>query len=114
MLGMYVPDRFALKSSQVQDGMGLYTARRVRKVGDRRPGPARRGALPRIAAGPCRAQPCSASARPERAEPVVASARPAEGERGALRGFPLLLSHFVPTLLRSSGFVWRAPGPTAR
>ncbi|XP_068960987.1 PR domain zinc finger protein 5 isoform X2 [Petaurus breviceps papuanus] len=31
MLGMYVPDRFALKSSQVQDGMGLYTARRVRK-----------------------------------------------------------------------------------
>uniref|UniRef100_A0A493T3M0 PR/SET domain 5 n=1 Tax=Anas platyrhynchos platyrhynchos TaxID=8840 RepID=A0A493T3M0_ANAPP len=32
MLGMYVPDRFALKSSQVQDGMGLYTARRVRKV----------------------------------------------------------------------------------
>ncbi|ERE66515.1 PR domain zinc finger protein 5 [Cricetulus griseus] len=32
MLGMYVPDRFALKSSRVQDGMGLYTARRVRKV----------------------------------------------------------------------------------
>ncbi|KAM6120167.1 LOW QUALITY PROTEIN: PR domain zinc finger protein 5 [Pterocles gutturalis] len=31
MLGMYVPDRFALKSSQVQDGMGLYTARRVKK-----------------------------------------------------------------------------------
>uniref|UniRef100_A0A8C8UKH2 Zinc finger protein n=1 Tax=Peromyscus maniculatus bairdii TaxID=230844 RepID=A0A8C8UKH2_PERMB len=31
MLGMYVPDRFALKSSRVQDGMGLYTARRVRK-----------------------------------------------------------------------------------
>ncbi|XP_074084432.1 PR domain zinc finger protein 5 isoform X3 [Macrotis lagotis] len=31
MLGMYVPDRFALKASQVQDGMGLYTARRVRK-----------------------------------------------------------------------------------
>lgn len=28
---MYVPDRFALKSSRVQDGMGLYTARRVRK-----------------------------------------------------------------------------------
>lgn len=35
MLGMYVPDRFALKSSRVQDGMGLYTARRVRKVGER-------------------------------------------------------------------------------
>ncbi|XP_025777978.1 PR domain zinc finger protein 5 [Puma concolor] len=34
MLGMYVPDRFSLKSSRVQDGMGLYTARRVRKVGD--------------------------------------------------------------------------------
>lgn len=34
MLGMYVPDRFALKSSRVQDGMGLYTARRVKKVGD--------------------------------------------------------------------------------
>ncbi|KAF1405545.1 PR domain zinc finger protein 5, partial [Spheniscus mendiculus] len=31
MLGMYVPDRFALKSSKVQDGMGLYTARRVKK-----------------------------------------------------------------------------------
>lgn len=28
---MYVPDRFSLKSSRVQDGMGLYTARRVRK-----------------------------------------------------------------------------------
>lgn len=32
---MYVPDRFSLKSSRVQDGMGLYTARRVAKVGDR-------------------------------------------------------------------------------
>ena len=32
MLGMYVPDRFALKSSKVQDGIGLYTARRVKKV----------------------------------------------------------------------------------
>ncbi|XP_075472304.1 PR domain zinc finger protein 5 isoform X2 [Ascaphus truei] len=31
MLGMYVPDRFSLKSSQVQDGMGLYTSRRVKK-----------------------------------------------------------------------------------
>ncbi|XP_069782894.1 PR domain zinc finger protein 5 [Narcine bancroftii] len=31
MLGMYVPDRFSLKSSQVQDGIGLYTARRVKK-----------------------------------------------------------------------------------
>ncbi|XP_018588667.1 PR domain zinc finger protein 5 isoform X3 [Scleropages formosus] len=31
MLGMYVPDRFALKSSGVQDGVGLYTARRVKK-----------------------------------------------------------------------------------
>ncbi|XP_064417057.1 PR domain zinc finger protein 5 isoform X4 [Latimeria chalumnae] len=31
MLGMYVPDRFSLKSSKVQDGMGLYTARRVKK-----------------------------------------------------------------------------------
>ncbi|XP_074445098.1 PR domain zinc finger protein 5 isoform X3 [Larus michahellis] len=31
MLGMYVPDRFALKSSKVQDGMGLYTARKVKK-----------------------------------------------------------------------------------
>ncbi|XP_030643206.1 PR domain zinc finger protein 5 [Chanos chanos] len=31
MLGMYVPDRFALKSSKVQDGIGLYTARRVKK-----------------------------------------------------------------------------------
>lgn len=30
---MYVPDRFSLKSSQVQDGIGLYTARRVKKVG---------------------------------------------------------------------------------
>lgn len=36
MLGMYVPDRFSLKSSRVQDGMGLYTARRVAKVGARR------------------------------------------------------------------------------
>lgn len=58
MLGMYVPDRFALKSSKVQDGMGLYAARRVKKVGDGRasgitawPGPARPGGarLPRIA-----------------------------------------------------------------
>lgn len=32
MLGMYVPDRFSLKSSKVQDGIGLYTARRVKKV----------------------------------------------------------------------------------
>lgn len=32
MLGMYVPDRFVLKSSEVQDGIGLYTARRVKKV----------------------------------------------------------------------------------
>lgn len=39
MLGMYVPDRFALKSSKVQDGMGLYTARRVEKVGDPQPRP---------------------------------------------------------------------------
>ncbi|XP_069711292.1 PR domain zinc finger protein 5 isoform X5 [Phaenicophaeus curvirostris] len=31
MLGMYVPDRFSLKASRVQDGMGLYTARRVKK-----------------------------------------------------------------------------------
>ncbi|KTG05176.1 hypothetical protein cypCar_00024230, partial [Cyprinus carpio] len=31
MLGMYVPDRFVLKSSKVQDGMGLYTARAVKK-----------------------------------------------------------------------------------
>ncbi|XP_043930933.1 PR domain zinc finger protein 5 isoform X2 [Protopterus annectens] len=31
MLGMYVPDRFALKSSNVQEGMGLYTARRIKK-----------------------------------------------------------------------------------
>uniref|UniRef100_A0A8C8ZNR2 Zinc finger protein n=1 Tax=Prolemur simus TaxID=1328070 RepID=A0A8C8ZNR2_PROSS len=31
MLGMYVPDRFSLRSSRVQDGMGLYTARGVRK-----------------------------------------------------------------------------------
>lgn len=101
MLGMYVPDRFALKSSQVQDGMGLYTARRVRKVGDRRHGPARPGALPRIAAGPCRAQPRSASA-PAQPGP----ARPAEGERGAPRG--------PPAVLLPSGFARRAPGPTAR
>ncbi|KAK1897633.1 PR domain zinc finger protein 5 [Dissostichus eleginoides] len=31
MLGMYVPDRFSLKASRVQDGVGLFTARRVRK-----------------------------------------------------------------------------------
>ncbi|XP_062898301.1 PR domain zinc finger protein 5 isoform X5 [Mobula hypostoma] len=31
MLGMYVPDRFSLKSSKVQEGIGLYTARRVKK-----------------------------------------------------------------------------------
>ncbi|KAG2466019.1 PRDM5 protein, partial [Polypterus senegalus] len=31
MLGMYVPDRFSLKSSKVQDGIGLYTARHVKK-----------------------------------------------------------------------------------
>lgn len=30
-MGMYVPDRFSLKASQVQDGVGLYTARRVKK-----------------------------------------------------------------------------------
>lgn len=49
MLGMYVPDRFALKSSRVQDGMGLYTARRVRKVGER---PAQAAPRPR-ACGEC-------------------------------------------------------------
>lgn len=32
MLGMYVPDRFSLQSSKVQDGIGLFTARRVKKV----------------------------------------------------------------------------------
>ncbi|XP_053559578.1 PR domain zinc finger protein 5 [Bombina bombina] len=31
MQGMYVPDRFTLRSSQVQDGMGLYTSRKVKK-----------------------------------------------------------------------------------
>ncbi|XP_041052733.1 PR domain zinc finger protein 5 isoform X2 [Carcharodon carcharias] len=31
MLGMYVPDRFSLKPSKVQEGIGLYTARRVKK-----------------------------------------------------------------------------------
>ncbi|XP_077464405.1 PR domain zinc finger protein 5 isoform X1 [Stigmatopora argus] len=31
MLGMYVPDRFSLQSSKVQDGIGLFTARRVKK-----------------------------------------------------------------------------------
>ncbi|XP_061635367.1 PR domain zinc finger protein 5 isoform X5 [Phyllopteryx taeniolatus] len=31
MLGMYVPDRFSLRSSKVQDGIGLFTARRVKK-----------------------------------------------------------------------------------
>lgn len=31
MLGMYVPDRFSLRASRVQDGMGLFTARRVAK-----------------------------------------------------------------------------------
>lgn len=51
---MYVPDRFSLKSSRVQDGMGLYTARRVRKVGD----PAQ-PARPRS----CRAL-CASRARP--------------------------------------------------
>uniref|UniRef100_A0A9L0J1Q2 Zinc finger protein n=1 Tax=Equus asinus TaxID=9793 RepID=A0A9L0J1Q2_EQUAS len=32
MLGMYVPDKFSLKSSRVQDGMGLYRAPRVTKA----------------------------------------------------------------------------------
>lgn len=52
MLGMYVPDRFALKSSKVQDGMGLYTARKVKKVGDGLGAAARPGGepLPRIPA----------------------------------------------------------------
>ncbi|XP_076996289.1 PR domain zinc finger protein 5 isoform X4 [Tamandua tetradactyla] len=31
MLGLYVPERFALRSSRVQDGLGLYAARAVRK-----------------------------------------------------------------------------------
>ncbi|XP_048456164.1 PR domain zinc finger protein 5 isoform X4 [Rhincodon typus] len=31
MLGMYVPDRFSLKPSKVQEGIGLYTARRIKK-----------------------------------------------------------------------------------
>lgn len=50
MLGMYVPDRFSLKSSRVQDGMGLYTARRVAKVGD----PAARACPPRAPRAPGR------------------------------------------------------------
>ncbi|CAL8273773.1 unnamed protein product [Arctogadus glacialis] len=31
MLGLYIPDRFSLRASGVQDGVGLYAARRVKK-----------------------------------------------------------------------------------
>lgn len=90
MLGMYVPDRFSLKSSRVQDGMGLYTARRVRKVGDpRRPARprSRRPARP-SAAGSARA----ASLREPRGEPgrlpSPATPEPAPPRRCGAAGRP--------------------------
>lgn len=86
MLGMYVPDRFALKSSQVQDGMGLYTARRVRKVGDRRHGPARPGPEPCHVSRRGRA---ALSPAPLPPQPSPAQPGPRKGS-GAPRGVPPL------------------------
>lgn len=77
---MYVPDRFSLKSSRVQDGMGLYTARRVAKVGDgggpraprRRAAPPQTGSrrlharFPRRPAGVPRGGLCPAASGPQR------------------------------------------------
>lgn len=87
MLGMYVPDRFSLKSSRVQDGMGLYTARRVRKVGDpagarARPLPPRRAPLSR--ARGLRARRLSAGA-PRGAGPAGRLPSPAPPEPAAPR-----------------------------
>lgn len=98
MLGMYVPDRFSLKSSRVQDGMGLYTARRVRKVGD----PAAARARPR----PPRRAPLTAPAGSAR----VASLREPRGEPGRRGGFraPVLASR-----RRHVGAAGRAPPPAA-
>lgn len=94
MLGMYVPDRFSLKSSRVQDGMGLYTARRVRKVGDpaaarARPLPPRRAPLPAPAG----------SAR-------VASLREPRGEPGRRGGFRAAV---LPSRRRHVGAAGRPP-----
>lgn len=108
MLGMYVPDRFALKSSRVQDGMGLYTARRVKKVGDGGgtawPGPAGSGchvspgswaALPPLCPAPSSPQPrcarpgslCSREAPPARSPlPAPGASRGAAASSGKGRG----------------------------
>lgn len=89
MLGMYVPDRFALKSSKVQDGMGLYTARRVKKVGDglgaaARPGPA--GSRCHVSRQSGTAQPRSLGARPTSARPGSFCQGPAGARRGGVPG----------------------------
>lgn len=89
MLGMYVPDRFALKSSKVQDGMGLYTARRVKKVGDglgaaARPGPA--GSRCHVSRQSGTAQPRSLGARPTSARPGSFCQGPAGTRRGGVPG----------------------------
>lgn len=87
MLGMYVPDRFALKSSRVQDGMGLYTARRVRKVGER---PAQAAPRPRACgeSGPagsgrpgCPPPPRGREARVGRCFPGARARRPLPSEQ---------------------------------
>lgn len=81
MLGMYVPDRFSLKSSRVQDGMGLYTARRVRKVGDPAAACAPAAAPRLLRLGVPRAAPPSFPLRP------AGAPRAGRGRRGC-RGRP--------------------------
>lgn len=107
MLGMYVPDRFALKSSRVQDGMGLYTARRVRKVGER---PAQAAPRPR-ACGECGP---AGSGQPGRPSRLLHEARPGRRfpEPRARRPLPSQQSVFLPLTSSADGPV--QPGAQCR
>lgn len=94
---MYVPDRFSLKSSRVQDGMGLYTARRVAKVGD----PAARAPCP----------PRAPSAGPGRRRAAGPGSRGPGSSRAAL---PASLPAAAPRQCRPLPAAARAGGGTAR
>lgn len=119
MLGMYVPDRFALKSSRVQDGMGLYTARRVRKVGER---PAQAAPRPRACGepGPVGSGCPGCPPRPRRETPMGCSLpkpsarRLLNSEQSAVWSYSSLLVQMGPGSLQPNagpGASERRPSP---
>lgn len=119
---MYVPDRFSLKSSRVQDGMGLYTARRVAKVGARRAPPPRalRGPLlPGVAgrsrdAGGFRGGPGLRLRRQRHVRAAAPAARPAAGWLAPRRKRPRSLPSAPRTASRVSALARpRAGAPRA-